>query len=52
MKQLNEHEAVTEDHELEHESADDEPKLYRYCRAAEMEGLPMIACDAPNCPIE
>ena len=52
-EQENEHEAVAEDDELEHESAaDDEPELYCYCRAAEMEGLPMIACDAPDCPIE
>ena len=48
----NEHEAITEDDKLEHESADDEPELYWYCRAAEMEGSPMIACDASDCPIE
>ena len=48
----NEHEAVAEDDESEHGSADDEPELYCYCRAAEMEGLPMIACDAPDCPVE
>ena len=45
--------AVVEDDELENEElAIDEPELYCYCRAAEMEGLPMIACDAPDCPIE
>ena len=47
-----EHGAITEDDELEHELADDEPELYCYCRAAEMEGSPMIACDAADCPIE
>ena len=30
----------------------DEPELYCYCRAAEIEGVPMIACDASDCPIE
>ena len=31
------HEAVTEDDELEHELADDEPELYCYCIKTELQ---------------
>ena len=47
----NDHEVVVED-ELENELVDDEPEVYCYCKAAEMEGLPVISCYIPDCPIE
>ena len=46
----NDDKAVSEN-ELDNELAD-EPELYCVCRAAEIEGLLMIACDSPSCPIE
>lgn len=42
-----------DDYELEcDELVDTQPQLYCHCRAAVVEGEPMIACDAPDCPIE
>ena len=44
----------TNDDETENDESDvdTQPELFCYCRAAEVEGEPMIACDAADCPIE